>query len=63
MKALQVVLFIAGGCFAIYAGVQNGYTVALTGVLSAFLGTVIIPEAFADIRRLVTKKGRDRRAK
>ena len=44
MKALQVALFLLGGGLAIYAGIDNGYTVALSGILTAFLGSVIIPD-------------------
>ena len=49
MKAIQVVLFIIGGCLAIYAGMDNGYAVAMCGVLFAFIGSVIVPEAYASI--------------
>lgn len=55
MKALQVVVFIVTGCAAIYGGL-TGYSVALVSVLAAFVVTVIIPEAFASIRGLATKK-------
>jgi hypothetical protein len=49
MKALQVLLFLVGGCLAIYAGIDNGYAVAFSGMLFAFLGSVIVPEAVASL--------------
>ena len=54
MKALQVAVFFVAGCAAIYGGL-TGYSVALVGVLAAFVVTIIIPEAYADIRKQLLK--------
>ena len=59
MKVLQVVVFLVTGCLLIYSGYREGYGIALLSALSAFVVTVIIPEAFADMRRLMAKKGRN----
>lgn len=54
MKALQVAVFAITGCAAIYGGL-TGFSVVIVSVLAAFVVTIIIPEAVADIRRLFLK--------
>lgn len=55
MKALQVAVFAVTGCLAIWGGLREGYSVALLSVLSAFVVTIIIPEAYSDIRKQLLK--------
>ncbi len=55
MKALQVAVFAVTGCLLIWGGYREGYGIALLSALSAFVVTIIIPEAYADIRRQLLK--------
>lgn len=55
MKALQVAVFAVTGCLLIWSGYREGYGIALLSALSAFVVTIIIPEAYADIRRQLLK--------
>lgn len=58
MKLLQVILAFIGGSAAIYAGIGNGYSVGLVAVLTAYFGTVIIPDTY---RSLAARARRNRR--
>ncbi|MEJ1937092.1 hypothetical protein WDZ92_43420 [Nostoc sp. NIES-2111] len=55
MKALQVAVFAATGCLLIWSGYREGYGIALLSALSAFVVTIIVPEAYADIRMPLLK--------
>lgn len=55
MKVLQIAVFAVTGCLVIWGGLRDGYSVALVSAVSAFVVTIIIPEAYADIRRQLLK--------
>lgn len=58
MKVLQVAIFAVTACALIYGRLDNGYAITLLSVLSAYTFTVLIPEAFVDLRNLASKKRR-----